>query len=134
MAPPFPRILVPLDGTRDSEEALRDAWRLAAHGQSRVHLLHVARKLDEGSRREALRYLDDIKRRPGGDGIDVITDVSGGADVARTITDYIPVHHIDATLIATHGRTGWERLIKGSIAESLLRSIDRPFLMRRLAS
>lgn len=45
---------------------------------------------------------------------------------ATTILDYIDEHDIDLVTIATHGRTGLDRLLLGSVAEKVVRRAACP--------
>lgn len=54
--------------------------------------------------------------------------VARGEDVARTIVDWAHSHGVDLIAVSTHGRSGFRRLILGSIAEAVLRHADMPVL------
>jgi len=53
-----------------------------------------------------------------GDAAEEIVDVAGGDDVALVV-------------MATHGRSGLERLVMGSVAEAVLRRVQVPVMMVR---
>ena len=45
---------------------------------------------------------------------------------ASEILDYMEENDIDLTVIATHGRTGLDRVLLGSVAERVLRQLPKP--------
>ena len=53
--------------------------------------------------------------------------------VADKLVDYVDANEIDLVLIATHGRSGISRWVRGSIADRVLRSARAPVLMVRAA-
>lgn len=146
MAKKYRHILVPLDGSKLAELALEDACQLAELNQAKVTLLHVASPVEEvigagtdhpifidqqweSKRVKTLRYLSDlINKMP--QGLEVHPEVEMGI-AAETIIDYANRHNIDLIVMATHGRSGFKRLLYGSVAESVLHEADVPILMVR---
>ena len=51
--------------------------------------------------------------------------------VAESLIDYADKHDLDLILIATHGRSGVTRWVRGSVADKVLRSSTVPVLMVR---
>ncbi|MFC1799207.1 universal stress protein [Thermodesulfobacteriota bacterium] len=66
------------------------------------------------------------------EGVELKTEVLVGK-VADRLADYAEKNHIDMILIATHGRSGISRWVRGSIAERVLRFANVPVLMVRAA-
>lgn len=62
------------------------------------------------------------------EGIDVETKIISGR-VADSIVEYANKNDIDLIIIATHGRSGISRWIRGSVAERILHSSRMPVLM-----
>ena len=50
---------------------------------------------------------------------------------AESLIDYAEANKIDLILIATHGRSGVSRWVRGSIADRILRASKVPVLMVR---
>jgi nucleotide-binding universal stress UspA family protein len=50
---------------------------------------------------------------------------------AQCIVDYVVDTHVDMVAMATHGRGGLGRLVMGSVAERVLRSVSVPVLLMR---
>ncbi|MBV0900876.1 universal stress protein [Haloarcula salina] len=62
--------------------------------------------------------------------VETVTAVAGG-DPHSAILDYVAEHDIDLIVMGTHGRTGVERYLLGSIAEKVVRTSDVPVLTAR---
>jgi nucleotide-binding universal stress UspA family protein len=63
-------------------------------------------------------------------GFDVVILIHFG-DIPQEIVTAIKQRNIDLVVMATHGRKGLERMLLGSIAETVLQSTDVPVLMVR---
>jgi hypothetical protein len=50
---------------------------------------------------------------------------------AETIIDYARHHPIDLIVMATHGRSGLQRWVYGSVADKVLRGANQPVLLVR---
>jgi nucleotide-binding universal stress UspA family protein len=78
----------------------------------------------------AKRYLDQVASRLNHEGTQLHSEVLYGR-VAEEITVYAEKNDIDLILIATHGRSGISRWVRGSVADKILRSVSAPVLMVR---
>lgn len=87
-------------------------------------------RIEEESRSSAERYLKEVISRVKQDGIKYKVDVLVGK-VADSLVDYVDANEIDLVLIATHGRSGISRWVRGSIADRVLRTSHAPVLMVR---
>ncbi|AJF26931.1 universal stress protein [Haloarcula hispanica] len=65
------------------------------------------------------------------DGVDTVTAVEHGPPHSA-ILDYVDENDIDLIVMGTHGRTGVERYLLGSVAEKVVRTSDVPVLTARL--
>lgn len=130
------QILVPIDFSEHSMEALRYARQLASHYGARLQLLHVVQQVVlpsfyipgapavfptnfqalEGT---AEASLEELMKTPGPEvpfEVHVLT-----APPAMGITDFAAGHGTDLIVIATHGLSGIDRLLAGSTAEGVTR-------------
>jgi nucleotide-binding universal stress UspA family protein len=57
-----------------------------------------------------------------------ITPILKCGDAVRELPRIVHEHHIDLAILSTHGRTGFKRLLMGSVAEELFRSLPCPVL------
>ena len=144
----FKKILVPLDGSELAERALEPAFRLAHKFGGEVILLRVtmpepvpvelpalaprpyAQFADERGRHqeEAEAYVYGIKMHWLGAGVPVWTEVAAGAP-PEMIAAVAREAGVDLIVMSTHGRTGFSRLVYGSVAEAVLRGAHVPLLL-----
>ncbi len=134
----FSRILVPLDGSPLAEAILPEVMELAALHGAEVMLLRVAlthafpgvNQTDAQVRavEEAEGYLAGVRQRLEARGIRLSCAVRYG-HAAEEILDH--ARSRGATLIAmsTHGRSGIQRWVLGSVAEAVLRGAPVPVLL-----
>src|SRR5215470_6159950 len=127
------KILAPIDFSEQSMEALRGAMELARNLDGELHIVHVVEphfalldKMREQAREtlrleEAEEELERIKRDDCGSSVKVFTRVMVGPPVLELV-EYAKQQQIDLILLATHGRTGIEHLLIGSVAEKLVRA------------
>jgi len=126
----FRSILLPWDGTAEGEKVLGPARSLLG-GAGRFL---VARVVDaphgdvEGATRQARQELADLTDRHAGDGLEIGTEAVVGEPVER-ILELIDLRAPDLVVLGTHGRTGLERWLLGSVSESVLRETGAPLLV-----
>ena len=147
MAKQYKHILVPLDGSDLAELAVSDAFGLAQLSRAEITLLQVVYPVEhvigteighpiyidqqwENQRVLALEYLNEVRQRVNSDGLTVHLAVEMGS-AAETIIDYAHHHPIDLIVMATHGRSGLQRWVYGSVADKVLRGADVPVLLVR---
>jgi len=75
-------------------------------------------------------YLEKIVNRFKHEGTALYAEVIVGS-VAESLSKYAVENDIDLILVATHGRSGVTRWVRGSIADKVLRSANVPVLMVR---
>ncbi|NJN99471.1 MAG: universal stress protein [Anaerolineales bacterium] len=143
----YQHILVPLDGSALAELALADAFAVAELSRAELTLLQVVPPIDhviateaeypifidqqwEAKKEEAREYLLGVCERAGCPDIPVHTVVEMGS-AAETIIDYAHHHPIDLVVMATHGRSGLQRWVYGSVADKVLRGATQPILLVR---
>jgi nucleotide-binding universal stress UspA family protein len=119
---PVREILVATDFSDEAEAALRHAIEYARRFGARLHLLHV---FSQGEV-EVTRLLADAAALAA-PGVPVIVSSTGG-DPAEEILRYAQRHPIDLIVVGTHGRSGFSRVLLGSVAERVLRGARRPVL------
>jgi nucleotide-binding universal stress UspA family protein len=153
----YQNIMVPLDGSQLAECVLPNVKsfiqgcrvhtvtlvrvvesaqpRFAGAPSAGVHtdyekVLEYVRRNEEERKLSAAAYLEEIGKRLKSDGVQFRMDVLAG-EVADTLVDYAEARPIDLILIATHGRSGVSRWVRGSIADRILRASRVPVLMVR---
>ena len=126
----YKRIMVPLDGSELAQSALSHAVELCSALDATLLLFYV-RDPRSGSVEAARRYLEYVRNQQAASGVTIEILVRDGP-VATTIIEAIEKERIDLLAMATHGRSGLQRVVYGSVAEQVLRSSSKPVLLVRV--
>lgn len=121
--------LVMLDGSGIAEQALPWVETLTGKPLKRVTLFRaVANPEDRGP---ATTYLEGVAPRLAKAGLEthVVVDMGEPAHVVDRAA-----HEADFVVLCTHGRGGFDRLRHGSVAEHVVRAVDKPVLLVRARS
>jgi nucleotide-binding universal stress UspA family protein len=127
----YKRVMVPLDGSELAQVALAHGLELCRAFGATLVLLHV-RDGRKGSPEASRRYLDFVRKRHAHTGVPIELAVREGP-VAEAIVRAADEEQIDVIAMATHGRSGVQRVVYGSVAEAVLRSAAKPVLLVRVA-
>ena len=134
-------ILVPTDGSDGSLAGARRGIDLARRTEAELHVLSVVdtreveavrSELDEEVEREAFESGAE-------EAIDAVVEAARSVDPDARVTtaiewgvpfeaigEYADDHGIDVIAMGTRGRTGFDRLLLGSVTENVLRTADVP--------
>ena len=123
------RILFPTDGSAGAMSTLEHALDLATDHDASVHVLTVQDEAieDEAAGRELVELAADRVRERG---LTPRTAIRSGRPY-RQILDYAEAEPVDLIVLPTHGRTGLERLLLGSVTARVIRLSDVPVLTVR---
>jgi nucleotide-binding universal stress UspA family protein len=144
----FKKILVCLDGSKLGEQILPYATEEALHFKSKVVLIRVVMRLItvpepaqpgyipvpelaeqiKKEEKEAKQYLESVAQKMREKGIEVESIVLSGIP-GDVIVRYADKNSIDLIAMATHGRSGIERIVFGSAADTILRKTSLPILV-----
>lgn len=125
----FNRLMVTLDGSGEAEQVLPYARALAQDFNSEILLLSVPDDIQAENQLEHIEgYLGEVARSFTTWGLKVQTVVTG-SDPAHTIVEMADSNSVDLIMLATHGRGGRERLMFGSVADTVLRNSHHPVFM-----
>lgn len=124
-------VLVPLDGSKDAENALPVAALLARVYDLPVRLLHVIDNADEVLTPQVLdraqevfsTYALELAARHGIDTAKAVAEVGYGAPAATVLAAAEGVRFV---VIATHGRGGFKATFIGSVADKVVRGAGVP--------
>lgn len=140
---PYRNVLVPTDGSDGAMEALATGIDVANAEGAPLHLLSVfdvaslgvdirtqiQTEMLEENAHEVIQAASEVAENAG------VESVSGtveyGSSIHKAILSYIEDHDIDLVVIGTHGRTGFDRYLLGSVTESLVRTAPIPVLTVR---
>jgi nucleotide-binding universal stress UspA family protein len=141
----FKRILVTLDGSPLSEQALEKAVQIAETSQAELTLLRVVTPLLKSYRagmatmsaiettekqlvEMAQTYLDDIAAGIREKELSVHTVTELGTPY-RKIVNYVEERDIDLVVMSTRGETGLTRWLLGSVTDHVVRGVSIPVLV-----
>jgi nucleotide-binding universal stress UspA family protein len=143
----YDEILIPTDGSDSAERAARHGAVLAEAYDATVHALSVVdeRNYDgdllgeedaveagrTAAERDARRAVEAVAGIVG-ESVSVSTHVSVGVP-SKAILAAVSDVDADLVVMGTHGRTGIERFVIGSVAEKVVRRADVPVLTVRAA-
>ncbi|MFD1514329.1 universal stress protein [Halomarina rubra] len=135
----FGSVLVPLDGSEDAEMALDHAIELSLTTGAELSVVHVVDigvvwgDVDVGMVLDALaqtghRIIDQAVDRAESAGVSSVDGLVLEGTPYRGILDCADDQHVDAIVMGTHGRTGLDRYLLGSVAERVVRLSTVPVL------
>ena len=149
---PLQHIAIALDGSELSEYALTPGLAIAANLGSTLTLLSVetseevdprfvaelehveaglgARTIEDFYHRTE-NYLQRLQRRFQGKFDQTIRLAPKTGPVVQAILDFIETDKVDLVVMATHGRTGLQRWVYGSVTEKVMRSVGCAMLIVR---
>lgn len=135
------RILIPLDGSALAESVLPAVRELARPFRAALTLIRVIppylspsvrpeEKVSAMDRAEVDAYLLTKQQafQEAGMGVEIVVRVG---DPAQEILDCAEAGEVDVIALATHGRSGLNRWLLGSVAEKVLRGSAIPVLLYR---
>jgi nucleotide-binding universal stress UspA family protein len=136
----YETILVPVDGSAGAEAAAAHAVDLATIHGATVHALYVVdvrmspisadmdhdevvALVDESGERPTAAVIDRAERA----GVPSVEAIRLGIP-HRVIEAYAGEEGVDLVVMGTHGRTGIEHALVGSVTERVVRTLDVPVL------
>jgi len=141
----FQKLLLPTDLSTEGERAFQAVSELVRGKGASVVLLHVvenvgvapvgetfpAPSLLPGTQQELERAHAVLaeKRAKFPRGVEVVTEALVAPSVPHAIADYALKNGCDVIALSTHGRSGFRRLVMGSVAEAVVRSARVPVLI-----
>jgi universal stress protein A len=132
--------LIPLDFSEHANQALDYAMALATKLHARLTLLHVIH-MPPWAGADLSTYMEDIEAQANHatqDSLKRVQDV--GLEATRVVVHGIPWQEIvqlatdrqvDLIIMGTHGRTGIQHVLLGSVAEKVVRLAPCPVLVTR---
>ncbi len=139
----YDTILVPTDGSEHSVRAAEHGRYLAERFDATIHVLSVvdiqsaAGVFDVGLEEEFVARLEDQGQdaieavKAAVDDTDRVTTAQVRGEPSATILEYADEHNAGLIMMGTHGRTGLERYVTGSVTERVVRRAEVPVLTAR---
>jgi nucleotide-binding universal stress UspA family protein len=142
-----PKVIVsPIDFSEHSQDALETAARLAKQYGSQILLVHAVpaipklpsataffheAEFEQELHKDAEKRLEALVSGLVAKGIEARAEIGTANDVAMEILRIAEHNSADLIVIATHGMTGWHKLVFGSVAEKVVRAAQCPVLVLR---
>ena len=138
-------ILVPTDGSEGTNEAVEHALDIAKKYDATVHVVYVVNTsaystLPADSNWESItaaledegeKATSDIAKRLDDAGVNAVPSIEEGIP-HKTILSYADENDIDLIVMGTHGKSGLDRLLLGSVTEKVVRASEVPVLTVRM--
>jgi len=133
-------ILLATDLSDCSQRALDHALEIASRYESRLCLFHcidpapyyltepdAAQITRDDARRELEELVSDLRRRGMARNLEINVVVDVG-DLSVLIPQLVDDLELALVIVGTHGRTGWKKLVLGSVAEMVVDKVSCPVL------
>ncbi|UOP04581.1 universal stress protein [Conchiformibius kuhniae] len=147
----YQHLVVAVDGSDTSLNALDHACRLAVSSAAKLTLVHVANpaefmavapelaqqsSYEEAAREHGQTVLGEAVRRAEAAGVDkpvwhLLVSTRGAKEMANELINYADQEGADLLVLGTHGRTGLMHLLMGSFTETVMRQTCLPLLVIR---
>lgn len=135
----YDNILLPTDGSEGMDAVIDHASDLAATHEATLHTLYVANtaSLSDLPMESSWEGVNSALRQQGEEAVESVSDALDEQPVETKIVDGSPAKEIvsyadeqdcDVIVMGTHGRSGVDRLLLGSVAERVVRSAPIPVL------
>ena len=147
------KLLVPLDGSEDAFRAASFAIGIAKKYASELSIIHVSNLNQnlqllgvygasrphaiaehvEGAKKEALPWFEKIKKEAEAQGVKVVNSevIEGPLSIVGEIIHYAERNGVDLIIMGSRGRTGFKRLVLGSVASGVVTYAPCPVLVIR---
>lgn len=138
----YQNILVPVDGSEISLNVIQHAVDLAQAFKSKVTVVQVmtldpyiaseymslgqSNEMIERAREFIQTNLKQAKEQFEAKGLEVQTQLLEGESIHRSIIKAIDDLKIDLIVLSSHGRSGFKKLLMGSVAQSLITEVSIP--------
>jgi len=138
-------ILVPTDGSEGTDAAVEHALDIAEKYDATVHVVYVVNtsaystlpadsnweSITAALEDEGKKATSEIVERMSDEGVNAVPSIEEGIP-HKTILSYADENGIDLIVMGTHGKSGLDRLLLGSVTEKVVRASKVPVLTVRM--
>lgn len=137
----FSKILVAIDSSDASLDAADYATTISKKYNAELYALHVIHadvdlygphetsEFTRNMRNEGEKYLNKVKVKANEKDIHIKTEIISSKDISGGILDYAEENNIDLIVIGTRGRSGFKKLLLGSVASHVVTYAHCPVLV-----
>ena len=142
----YKNILVPHDGSSHSKHAFKVALDMAKKYNSKITMVSVLsasytghwyidsridaqiiRDAEKGVRKDFVKF-DSIAKKAK---VSFHSKIVKGISAVKTLVSFAKSEKIDLIIMGAHGRTGWDKLILGSVTDGVVHRVRCPVLIVR---
>ena len=140
----FKNILVPHDGSGHSKHAFKVALDMAKKYNSKISLVTVLDtssgywghstlwdKAIGGAKTLVTKEFESFESAAKKAKVSFHSEIIESKSVTKTIVSYSKSKKIDLIVMAAHGITGWDKLVLGSVSDSVIHRVRCPVLIVR---
>lgn len=140
----FENILVPFDLSNPSTKAFKVALDLAQKYDSKITLItcverdawhhkfydaRINSKLVKGQTKVAKKYMEKLEESANKVGVKIKLQILQSTSVVKDLTTFARSRKMDLIVMSSHGRTGLDKLILGSVANGVIQRTNVPVLL-----
>lgn len=140
----FRNILVPSDLSNKSFHAFKIALDMAKKYDSKITILTCIQvdtwhhkfydsradaELLKNQKKIVTTYIEKLEKLANKSNISIKSQILRSVSVVKDITTYAKSHKFDLIVMGSHGRTGMDKLILGSVANGVLQKSSCPVLI-----
>ena len=140
----FKNILVPWDNSKYSNHAFKLALDMAKKYNSKIKLVICLTHADTGANyqdtsfnkdifetaeKEITKTMSKLRNDAKKVGISVSIDVIGTEAVVKQLVAFAKSGKTDLVVMGSHGRTGWKKMLLGSVANGVAQRVHCPVLI-----
>ena len=137
-------ILVPFDGSTYSVKAFNTALDIAKTQGAKINVLtclekenlgawyidkRVNKKIINDAKKFAKSFLSKLEKKAKGSGVSILVSVLETKSVSKQIIDFANSKKINLIVIGSHGQTGFNRFLLGSVSNAVSQSAKCPVLI-----
>jgi len=129
----FKNILVPYDGTNFSNRAFQKALDIAKKDNSKITIFTVIEgeysaimgyskinpQVIKKQQSAAKKYISKLESSAKNRGVAITVKIKQGTKIVKEILDFAKTKKFNLIVIGSHGRTGINKLILGSVANGI---------------
>jgi nucleotide-binding universal stress UspA family protein len=140
----FKNILVAYDSSSFSNRAFKRALDVAESNKSKITIVTVVTGVYQPSIGFTMKYSEkmlekytktlkktfsNLESAAKKKNIKISLKILQDPSVAKAITNYVNSHKFDLVVIGSHGRTGLNKMILGSVANSITQKVKCPIMV-----
>jgi len=142
----FSKILVPFDGSSHSIKAFKTALDIAKKHKSKIYVLtclekenlgawyidkRVNKKIVQDAKKYAKNFLEKLEKMSKESDVDISIHIEETKSISKKIIDFSNSKKINLVVIGSHGHSGFDRMILGSVSNKVSQLAKCPVLITK---